>query len=383
MSGPRAFPEGFLWGAATAAHSVEGGSPPSDWWIWEQVPGRIADGSTSREGAGWWERADEDFLAAARLGLSALRFSVEWSRLEPDEGRFDEAALARYAAWAERLRALGLTPVVCLLHGTLPAWLAARGGFRRPGAVERFTRYVDRVVDGLSDRVGWWLTVDDPAGLVRRGLLEGSAPPGQRDFAAALATARHLAHAHAAAYQLIHRRLPAALVSAGIQVTPRPPADPGSLLSRGAAWLQDWLENRAWLESTLEGRLRPPLGALTRLGDGRCAHDFIGVQVEGEGLAAAALEASRHGKPILVSSHGLPGREAPPLLAALAGLHRAIRAGAGVRGYLHRPLVDGFEWGLGHGAPAGLLSVDRATQARSPSPRAEALGAVARANALP
>jgi beta-glucosidase len=376
---PLTFPAGFLWGAATAAHAVEGGSPPSDWWIWEQVAGRVADGSTSLGGAGWWERADEDFVAAARLGLTALRFSVEWSRVEPDEGRFDEAALARYAAWAERLRALGLEPVVCLLHGTLPAWLAARGGFARPAAVERFARFAERVVAGLSDRVRWWLTMDDPTGMVRRGLVDRTAPPGRRDFAAALATARHLAHAHAAAYQLIHRRLPGAMVSAGIQVTSLPPA-PGSLLGRGAAWLQDWLENRAWLESTLEGRLRPPLGALVRLGDGRCSHDFIAVQAEGDALAAAALELSRHGRPLLVSSHGLEGREPAPLLAALAGLHRAIRAGADVRGYLHRSLVDGFEWGAGHSRPAGLLSVDRASQARSLSPRGEALGVVARAN---
>ncbi len=383
MTAPLAFPPGFLWGATTAAHAVEGGSPPSDWWIWEQVPGRVADGTTSRLGAGWWERADEDFVAAARLGLTALRFSVEWSRVEPDQGRFDEAALARYAAWAERLRALGLEPVVCLLHGTLPAWLAARGGFRRPEAVERFARFADRVAVGLSDRVRWWLTVDDPAGLVRRGLLDGTAPPGRRDFAAALASARHLAQAHAAAYRVIHRRVEGALVSAGVQVTPRPPADPGSLLSRGAAWLHDWLENRAWLESTLEGRLRPPLGALTRLGDGRCTHDFIGVQAEGDALAGAALELSRHGRPLLVSSHGLPGREPGPLLASLAGLHRAIRAGADVRGYLHRSLVDGFEFGAGHTQPAGLLEVDRASQARTLSPRGVALGEVARGQGGP
>ncbi len=382
MTAPLAFPPGFLWGAATAAHAVEGGSPRSDWWIWEQVPGHVAGGTTSREGAGWWERADEDFLAASRLGLSALRFSVEWSRVEPDEGRFDEGALARYAAWAERLRALGLEPVACLLHGTLPAWLAGQGGFGRREAVERFARYVDRVVSGLSDRVRWWLTMDDPAGWVRRGLVDGSAPPGRKDLAEALATARHLAHAHAAAYQLIHRRVPQALVSAGIQVTRPLPAHPSSLLSRGAAWLQDWLENRVWLESTLSGQLRPPLGAFEPLGDGRGTHDFIAVQADGEALAAAALELSRHGKPILVTSHRVPGRDPGPLLAALEGLHRALRAGADLRGYLHWSLVDGFEWGAGHTQPSGLIAVDRASGARTATPRAEALSAVAARNAL-
>lgn len=382
MAPPLAFPDGFLWGAATAAHAVEGGSPRTDWWIWEQVPGHVADGSTSREGAGWWERADEDFVAAARLGLTALRFSVEWARVEPDEGRFDEAALARYAAWAERLRGLGIAPVVCLLHGALPAWLAGRGGFAEEGAVARFARYADRVAAGLSDRVRWWLTVDDPVGLVRRGLVEGTAPPGRRDLAAALATARHLAHAHAAAHLAIHRRVPGALVSAGLELTP-PAQVPGTLLGRGAAWLRAWLEQRVWLESTLHGKLRPPLGALEPVGEGRPTLDFLAVQATGDGLAAAALEAARHGLPVLVTSHRLPGRRAEPLLAALAGLHRAIRAGADVRGYLHWSLVDGFEWQAGHGAPAGLLAVDRATGERAVTARAEALGRVARANAAP
>lgn len=382
MNAPPAFPVGFLWGAATAAHAVEGGSPRTDWWIWEQVPGHVADGTTSREGAGWWERADDDFVAAARLGLTALRFSVEWARVEPDEGRFDDDALARYVAWAERLRGLGLEPVVCLLHGSLPAWLAGQGGLARPESVARFARYADRVAAGLSDRVRWWLTMDDPAGLVRRGLVEGTAPPGRRDLAAALATARHLAHAHAEAYRLIHRRVPGALVAAGVALAP-PPAGPDTLLARGAAWLRDWLEHRVWLESTLAGQLRPPLGAFERLGDGRATHDFVAVQAEGDGLAAAALEASRHRRPILVTSHRAPGREAAPLLAALGGLQRAIRAGADVRGYLHWSLVDGFEWQAGHTAPTGLLAVDRATGARAATPRAEALSAVARAGALP
>jgi len=382
VAAPLAFPEGFLWGAATAGHAVEGGSPRTDWWIWEQVPGHVADGTTSREGAGWWERADDDFLAAARLGLTALRFSVEWARVEPDEGRFDEAALARYAAWAERLRGLGLTPVACLLHGALPAWLAGRGGFAEEAAVARFARYADRVAAGLSDRVRWWLTVDDPVGLVRRGLVDGTAPPGRRDLAAALATARHLAHAHAAAHLAIHRRVPGALVSAGLELTP-PAPPPATLLGRGAAWLRAWLEQRVWLESVLHGKLRPPLGALEPLGEGRPTLDFLGVQATGEGLAAAALEAARYGLPLLVTSHRLPGREAGPLLAALAGLHRAIRAGADVRGYLHWSLVDGFEWQAGHGAPAGLLAVDRASGERAVTARAEALGRVARANAAP
>jgi beta-glucosidase len=380
---PQPFPSGFLWGAATAAHAVEGGSPASDWWLWEQAPGRVAGGATSRQGAAWWERADEDFVAAARLGLTALRFSVEWSRVEPDEGRFDDVSLARYAAWAERLRGLGIEPVVCLLHGTLPAWLAARGGLAQEVALDRLVRYAGHAVAALGDRVRWWLTVDDPVGLVRRGLVEGTAPPGHRDLAEARRAARHLAMAHAAIHGLVHDRVKGALVSAGIRLSAEGPSHPGTPWQRGAGWLRDWLGNRVWLESTLGGRLLPPLGALERLGDGRCSHDFIGVQAEDDALASAALELSRHGRPLLVTSHRVGGEGPAPLRRALAGLYRALRAGADLRGYLHWSLVDGFEWGDGYSRPSGLLAVDRTTQLRTLTARGRALGELARANALP
>jgi beta-glucosidase len=376
------FPPGFLWGTSQGAHQVEGGCGRSDWWVWEQTPGHVAGGGSSRDAAGWWERADDDFVAAARLGLSALRFSVEWSRVEPAEGRFDEAALARYAAWAERLRALGLEPVVCLLHQTLPQWLAARGGLERPEAVERFGRFADRVVEALGDRARWWITIDDPTGLVARGWLSGTAPPGRRqDLSGALRAARHLVRAHVTAYRLVHRRLPGALVSAGVQVAPAP-AGGGSLLGRGGAWLRDWLGHRAWLESTLDGRLRPPLGAFERIAGAERTHDFIALQADGDALAGAALGLARHGRPLLVAAHRPAGEGLAPLLRPLAALHRAIQAGADVRGYLHAPLVDAFDFAAGWQHPAGLLRLDRATGARSLTGRALALGEVARRNAL-
>ena len=379
MPGRLAFPKGFLWGTAQGAHEVEGGLVRSDWWVWEQSPGHVAGGATSLAGADWWRRADDDFVMAARLGLTALRFSVEWSRVEPDEGRFDEAALARYAAWAERLRALGIEPVACLLHRTLPQWLAARGGFEHAGAVERFGRFAGRAVEAIGDRVRWWLTVDDPAGCAARGWLDGTAPPGRRrDLAGARRVARHLAEAHATAWHLVHRRVEGALVSAGVQVRPARPG--GSALGRGAAWVRDWLGNRVWLESTLDGRLRPPLGALEPLEPAGGTLDFIGLQVDGDGLGEAVRQAARHGRPILVTSHRPAGPDPAALTGTLAGLHAAMQAGADVRGYLYASLVDGFGWGDGYLRGGGLLEVDPSSQVRQVTGRALLYGEIARDN---
>src|SRR5947209_8653909 len=135
------FPPGFLWGTATAAHQVEGGNTRNDWWLWEQTPGHIRHGDTSEVAADWWHRAEQDFALAAGMHHNALRLSIEWSRIEPLEGRWDEAALARYRAMLESLHGLGLEPMVTLHHFTLPQWLAARGGFETGWAVDRFARF--------------------------------------------------------------------------------------------------------------------------------------------------------------------------------------------------------------------------------------------------
>jgi beta-glucosidase len=416
------FPDGFLWGTATSAHQIEGGNLRNDWWVWEQSPGHVRDGSTSRVACDFWNRAEDDLALAARIGTNAFRFSVEWSRVEPDEGRFDDEALLRYRGWAERLRALGLEPLVCLHHFTLPQWLAAKGGFERPLAVDRFARFADRVAGALAGPVRWWLTVNEPMVYVALGWFAGVWPPGKRSLPDALKVARNLVRAHAAAYRILHRRVPGAMVSAGSHVASFVPADASSALDRGVAALRDRVLNRVWLDATLDGRLAPPLGAWERVADAVDSHDYLAFQHyftypvafsaaaaanlfakelqrprEGvppfmgefrpEGLGAWALDLARHGKPLLVSEHGLlenEERERPAFLVrALEGLHSAIQAGADVRGYFHWSLLDNFEWAEGLSARFGLVRVDFATQERAVKESGRVYERIARANAIP
>jgi beta-glucosidase len=274
----------------------------------------------------------------------------------------------------------------------------------------------------MGDRVRWWLTVNEPMVYAALGWFTGAWPPGKRSLPAALRVARHLVRAHGAAYRVIHRRVPSAMVSAGLHLASWIPHDPASALDRGVAWARDRFMNRAWLEATLRGRLDPPLGAFERVRDAEGSHDFLGLQHyftypvafdpeaaanlfarelhgtrEGappfmgefrpEGLGAWATELQRYGKPILVTEHGLlepEERERPAFLRrALGGLHAAIRGGADVRGYLHWSLVDNFEWAEGYAARFGLVHVDHATQARTVKESGRVYGAIARANALP
>jgi len=128
------FPAGFRWGTATSAHQVEGDNVRNDWWAWEQQPGRILNGDRSGSACRWWTRAEEDFDRAAALGQNAHRLSIEWSRIQPEPGRWDEAALERYREMLRGLRLRGIEPMVTLLHFTVPLWFAERGGWTRDDA---------------------------------------------------------------------------------------------------------------------------------------------------------------------------------------------------------------------------------------------------------
>ena len=186
---PRRFPSGFLWGTATAAHQVEGGNINNQWWDWEQQPGRIYNGDCSGDACGWWRDAEPDLDRAAALGQNAHRLSIEWSRIEPRDGVFDDAALARYRELLEALRQRGLEPMVTLHHFTNPRWLEECGAWLHPDTPRRFARFVARAVAALGDLCQLWCTINEPIVYAAQSYLRGGWPPGVKDGRTALRVA--------------------------------------------------------------------------------------------------------------------------------------------------------------------------------------------------
>ncbi len=176
----QAFPEGFRWGAATAAHQIEGGNVNNDWWDWEHDPG-----SNTVEPSGdccdSYHRYAEDHAIVAALGLDNYRFSLEWSRIEPAEGEFSVAALDHYARVCDDLLGRGVTPVVTFHHFTTPRWVAREGGWASPATADRFARYCERVMAHLGGRIGVACTINEPNMVASGGYLAGMFPPGRRD----------------------------------------------------------------------------------------------------------------------------------------------------------------------------------------------------------
>src|SRR6185503_2715848 len=159
---PEKYGRSFLWGAAVSAHQVEGGNDRNDWWDWEQIPGKIRGNARSGSACLHWERYEEDLDLVRGLGLNAFRFSIEWSRVEPEPGRIDEAALAHYRAVLEACRARAITPMVTLHHFTIPRWFAALGGFEERKNLPHFERFARLAGTRYGDLVDWWITVNEP-----------------------------------------------------------------------------------------------------------------------------------------------------------------------------------------------------------------------------
>src|SRR5579884_3166470 len=201
------FPNGFLWGTASSSFQNEGGNTNSQWSRWERQ-GHIVTGERSRNAADWWPRAEQDFELAEQMENNALRLSIEWSRVEPAEGRWESAAIDRYREMLQDLRKRHMKPVVTLHHFTEPLWFAERGGFATEANLRYFLRYVARVVEALRDLCDFWLTINEPNVYATQGYLLGSYPPGEHDTMRAFQVLRNLMQAHVAAFYTIRRIQP-------------------------------------------------------------------------------------------------------------------------------------------------------------------------------
>ena len=205
------FPDGFSWCVATSAHQNEGRNYNSDWWAFEQIPGVIQGGDTSEVATGHWDRVEEDINLMKDLGLKAYRFSVEWAKIEPSPGQFDQSVLDHYREKLEILHGRQITPMVTLLHFTLPQWVAEKGGLLSPHFPQYFAQYVRRVYTAFGHLVSLWITFNEPINPILQGYVTGEWPPMtslelpiQERYGLAFDAFKHTLLAHAQAYRILH-----------------------------------------------------------------------------------------------------------------------------------------------------------------------------------
>jgi beta-glucosidase len=422
------FPRGFTWGVATSAFQCEGAatSPDSSWTRWEAL-GHVRAGNRSGIACDWWENAERDFDLARDLGIGSLRMSIEWSRIEPQPGRWDEGALERYRDMAAALRERGIEPMVTLHHFTNPIWFEISGAFLRDDAPDLFARYVARAVEAIADLCDTWVTFNEPNVYTTEGYVTGHFPPGLRGRAGLATRAQaNIARAHARAYRAIHEGLPGARVGWAHHCATFKPARDRRPLDRLVASLYDRSFNEPFPHALRHGRMPSALGGRLAgdLGEARGTFDFAGLNVYAlirtafdlrharelfgrrvvpaeairgdptsddlfgepypEGIAEFAARLAELGRPVYVLENGFPDRAdrvRPRVIAkAMHAMHDAIAHGVDLRGYYHWTLVDNFEWYSGWDLRFGLVELDEQTQQRTPRPSARLYSAIAASN---
>ncbi|WP_242123671.1 family 1 glycosylhydrolase [Sphingobium sp. Sx8-8] len=408
-AGP-AFPKGFLWGASTAPHQIEGNNVASDLWFLEnqQPTAFVQPSGDACNSFALWET---DLDLARGMGLNCYRFGIEWARIEPEKGLFSQAMLDHYKALVDGCLARGLKPVVTFNHFTAPRWFSAQGGWTNPESAQLFARYCDKATRALGDGIASAITFNEPNILLllkpmlpaqvwdiqKLTLATAAARLGVPRFVCANvagvedlpALQRGLLAAHKAgkaAIKAVRDDLP---VGISLAMMDDQAVGANSVRDRMrtemyGGWLDvaradDFIgvqnyERALW---SAKGRLPAPKGATV---------NWAGTEVWAPSLAGAvrfAHEAT--GVPILVSEHGV-GTDDDAIRArfipeALTELKQAMDDGVPVLGYCHWSLLDNFEWIFGYKPHFGLHSVDPVTFTRTAKPSAAVYGAIARRNA--
>jgi beta-glucosidase len=406
------FPQGFLWGAATAAHQVEGGNINSDAWLLEHVDGTIYS-EPSGDACDHYHRYREDIALLASLGFRAYRFSIEWARVEPEEGEFSLAQLEHYRRMLAACHEHGIKPVVTLHHFTSPRWIAARGGWESAGTAPLFARYCERVANHLGDLIAIACTINElNLGIVlqQSGFLHSDeAIVGSRwRRAAARAIAVEpemfssfpfcvrgrsrdvMLEAHRQAAQALRTacNCTVGMTVAMFDLQAMPAAE--EVRDRAAAESQDIFLEAARADDFIgvQCYTRQRIGASGLLPpEPGAEYTQMGYEFWPDAVQAAIRQANAVARvPIIVTESGVATEDDSRRIAyieqVLNGVAQCLRDGIDVRGYFYWSLLDNFEWLFGYGPKFGLIEVERRTQRRKVKPSAEWLGRIARNNGI-
>jgi len=406
------FPSNFAWGTATAAHQVEGNNTNNNWYEWERSVddggiSRIHNNDRSGLAADHWNRYPEDIILMKDLGVSHYRFSVEWSRIEPEKGRYDLEALAHYRRMCEALVEADITPVVTLHHFTHPTWFEEMGAFEKEENTDHFVGFSELVFNELRDLVPMWCTFNEPSVFVAQGYFNGIFPPGKKDPILAGTVLENMLNAHVRTYhQLksipgsdgnkiglvknifqfdpyrrwhvldwafskilndVYTNAPLEFLKTGESSFYMPGMVDNKMSNELAVGTLDFIGLNYYSRMHVKGQLNAvePFVFDTREQD---IMTDMGYPLYAEGFHRALKTISRMDVPIYVTENGLAddGDSVRPLFIKryLYALNQALRERIDVRGYFYWSLMDNFEWAEGYSMKFGLYEVDLETQDR-------------------
>ena len=446
MPGPYKFPKDFLWGCATAAYQIEGspladGAGPSIWHRFVRTPGRVRNGDTGDVACDHYHRWRDDVALMKELGLTAYRFSISWSRVLPGgRGKVNAAGLGFYERLVDELLRAGIRPMATLYHWDLPAALDDRGGWLNRDSADWFADYASVMFQALDDRIGHWVTLNEPWVITDGGYLHGALAPGHRNRFEAPIASHNLMRAHGHAVQAYRAGSNRQQVGLVVNIEPKHPASPSEADAKACARAHAYM-NEQYLDPALLGRYPPALKSeifgeawpdwpADDMATIRQPLDFVGINYYTRGVTkhdeaawpvfsspvkqpratytetgwevhpAALTETlvwfkQRYGDlPLYVTENGAAFFDPPtvdtdvledPLRVRyyrdhIAAVHDAMAAGVDVRGYFAWSLFDNLEWSLGYSKRFGIVHVDFHTLKRTPKRSARFYSSVIASN---
>ena len=414
-----AFPNGFLWGAASASAQIEGawnedGRTPSIWDV--ATKKQVRHGETCHTACDHYHRFREDVALMKEIGLKSYRFSISWSRVMPEEGKVNEKGLQFYSDLVDALLKNGMEPMVTVFHWDMPMWVYKKGGWLSERIVPLFRDYTKVLVDALSDRVKWWMTVNEPGCFIMNGYLQGVHAPFKRNYLALSKLTRNCMLAHAEAVKTIRqyakkKPMVGAAFSTGAYVPKTESVEDIEAARKKSVEIGNGLmANRWWMDPMILGKPVRAYGIYASKQKDMAAIcqplDFMGLNIYSSmnygdwgdveqapaGIPRNSLGwvidervmywnvrfiYERYGLPIMITENGLAvhdtistdGKVHDPkrtdfLCRYLKELKRAIDDGIPVLGYQHWSVMDNFEWAEGYDPRFGLIYVDYSTQKR-------------------
>ena len=391
---PSYFPKDFMWGASTASHQVEGNNY-NQWTVWELENAKHL-ASTAHKRLGWlpdWEtikskatepsnyvsgrgvehysRYQEDFDIAKSINLNSLRFGIEWSRIEPNEGEWNQTEIAHYKQYILEMKKRGLKPMLNIWHWTLPVWFCEKGGFKNRSNLSHWRNFVQKVADELLDGVEYVITLNEPNVYASFSYLNAEFPPQEKNFIAMARVYWNLASAHKQAYRILKTKKPKLQIGIAAQLAniqaKRPHNILDSMVTKTMRYVWNW-----WFLHRISG-YQDFIGfnyyftdyykGFSRVNPKTPIND-MGWYMEPEGIYPLLLRVwARYKTPIIITENGTADQNDIYrqwwVSETIMAMERAISEGVEIHGYFHWSLLDNFEWAYGWWPKFGLISVDR------------------------
>jgi len=376
------FPSQFFWGCATSAHQIEGGLI-NDWSQWEKSDMRLADLAKKQQdpldfisgiAANSYIENNADINCLKELNNNAYRFSVDWSRIEPEEGQFNQEALEYYRDFIIKLKAQGIEPFVTLWHWPLPLWLSAKGGWENQEIVNYFKKFVAKTVTYLNTEVNFWITLNEPMVYASQSYLVGEWPPQKKNPLLMYRVINNLITAHQESYKILktidsNNQVGVAKHNMYFEAAP-------GFINKILKRLADWWWNFRFLNKINKQQ--------DFIGLNYYFHNYINYGfskqfsynkksdldwgLHPEGINFVLQDLKKYNKPIYITENGLADHgdqhRAWYIEEILKNVHEAIGAGVPVKGYFHWSLIDNFEWAEGFKPRFGLYEVNFGTYER-------------------